>query len=43
MIIRKKETTIGTTVPKHKELSKGTLKSILKHTQITEDEFFKYL
>lgn len=30
-------------VPNHKELARGTLKSILEQANITVDEFLKYL
>ena len=33
---------IGTVVPLHKELKKGTLKGILKLAQVDEEEFLKY-
>ena len=34
---------IGTVVPMHKEIKIGTLKSVLKLAQISEEEFSKYL
>jgi len=34
---------IGTVVPMHKELKIGTLKSILRLANITEEEFSEYL
>lgn len=34
---------IGTTVPNHKELKLGTLRSVLKLAQIDELEFSQYL
>ena len=33
----------GTVVPMHKELKRGTLKSILRLAHVSEDEFERYL
>jgi predicted RNA binding protein YcfA (HicA-like mRNA interferase family) len=44
-IVLKKETpngTVGTVIPKHKELKIGTLKSVLKLAKIKEEEFSQY-
>lgn len=45
LILKKKTESgeIGTVVPMHKELSEGTVRSILKQARISTEAFFKAL
>jgi predicted RNA binding protein YcfA (HicA-like mRNA interferase family) len=43
MILRRDEPFAQTTVPDHKVIDRGTLKSILRKTNLTVEEFIKYL
>ncbi|OQA17963.1 MAG: hypothetical protein BWY64_01779 [bacterium ADurb.Bin363] len=43
MILRRDNPFAQTTVPDHKVIDRGTLKSILRKANLTVEEFIKYL